>query len=536
MKSNVNNAGGQQFDIATSLDGTSLAAASGASATKRIIDFIRRYTSNVLNSRLMDERRSLPPSLVSDFADAGILGLQVPRQYKGQALSHVDTARIFIQLGAIDANLCVLAVVHNTLGIPPIQQFATEDVRRDVLPRLAQGHSLVTSAISEPGAGSHVRAITTRATKLADGYSITGTKTWISLGGDARYCNVFAQLTDDQGYDAGITGFLVDTHSPGFHIGEEMLTLGLRAVPQYELAFTDLRVPEMSLLGDEGDGLRVAKTAFMAGRVVLAAGSMGAAMRSLELAHRFAIRRDVAPGRLSDNGRIRQILNDAAAAIQAVQTLILQISSWRDAGEAVADDWYFCAKILGCELTWQVVDKSVQILAARGYLDTNIVGQHFRDYRLFRIFEGATEAITVYLGTITKSSQHVLTLIERCDPPPEIWGLAEQVAEVIRGRPTEDAAHQHIHANLVGDLVCWTMLATLTSKVADRSAMHAYTAAWCQRQLRDRLYTGNQELANDLPSATELTQHLADYEVMIGDIGQRRRGERSDVDPLLLRW
>src|SRR5918994_2929388 len=135
----------------------------------RMLDFLRQYARNVLNSRLMDERRSLPPALVSDFADVGLLGLQIPKRFLGQELSNVDMTRAFTQLGAIDANLAVLCVVHNTLGIPPIALFANEEVKRDVLPRLARGQALTTSAISEPGVGSHVRGLTTYATRHEDG-------------------------------------------------------------------------------------------------------------------------------------------------------------------------------------------------------------------------------------------------------------------------------------------------------------------------------------------------------------------------------
>ena len=502
----------------------------------RMLDFLRQYARNFLNSRLMDERRSLPPALVSDFADVGLLGLQIPKRYLGQELSNVDMTRVFTQLGAIDANLAVLCVVHNTLGIPPIALFANEEIKRDVLPRLARGQALTTSAISEPGVGSHVRGLTTYATRHEDGsYTINGAKKWTSLGGDARYVNVFAQLRSERGEAMGTAGFLVDSRTPGFGIGPEMLTLGLRAVPQYDLTFTDLRVPPSALLGVEGNGLAVAKTAFMAGRVVLAASTLGAAMRSLELAQRFAKGREVATGLLAENGRTRQIFAEAGAAIQAVETLLFRIAAWRDAGQDVADAWYFCAKILGCELAWKAVDTALQVLAARGFLDTNIVGQHFRDFRLFRIFEGSTEAITVYLGTmIARSRDEFRALVHQHPSTPQVLELADQVEQIIADRPDGNTG-RHIHAAVVGELVCWTMMAVVTSGLASRSAMHAYTASWVERQLRDRLRSAQQDLhVGDLPTVEEFTDHVAGYNGMIGDIDQGRwPGEEWRVDPLL---
>jgi alkylation response protein AidB-like acyl-CoA dehydrogenase len=502
----------------------------------RMLEFLREYARRFLNSRLMDERRSLPPALVSDFAEAGLLGLQIPRSLKGQELSYADAYRVFTQLGAIDANLAVLCGVQNTLGTPPIARAAKEPLRQQVLPSIATGQALTTSAISELGVGTHVRGMTTSAIRNADGsYTINGAKKWVSLGGDARYVNVFAQFHDERGRPAGITGFLVDSRTPGFEVGPEMLTLGLRALPQYDLTFTDLRVPESALLGAEGAGLDIAKTAFSDGRVVLAACALGAAMRSLELAQRFARHRVIATGSMAENGRIRQVLAEAGAAVQAVGELLHVIATWRDAGETVPEAWYLCAKILGCELTWQAVDTALQMLAARGFLDTNTVGQHFRDFRLFRIFEGSTEAITVYLGAMMiRDPARFTALIERSDPRSELRELADRVAQVIADPPA-DAAARHIHASVAGDLICWTMMAMVTRAVATRSAMHGYTAMWAEQHLRDRLRRAPHHLnAVCLPTVAEFAEHVTGYGEAIGDIDQTRwPAEEWRADPLL---
>jgi alkylation response protein AidB-like acyl-CoA dehydrogenase len=504
-------------------------------STTRMLEFLREYARNFLNSRLMDERRSLPPALISDFADVGLLGLQIPRAHGGQDLSHADMNRVFTQLGAIDANLAVFCAVHNTLGTAPIMLSATEEVKSCVLPRLAAGQALTTSAISEPGIGSHVRGMTTSATRNPDGsYTINGVKKWISLGGDARYVNIFAGLRDECDRPRGITGFLVDSRTPGFGIGPEMLTLGLRAVPQYDLSFRDLRVPPAALLGDEGSGLTTAKAAFMGGRVVLAAMAIGAAMRSLDLAQRFAKGRAVATGPLAENGRIRQVLAEAGAAVQAVETLISRIATWRDTGQDVPEAWYFCAKILGCELGWSAIDTALQVLGARGYLDTNTIGQHFRDYRLFRIFEGSTEAITVYLGTmLVRNPDEFTKLVDQAHPTAQMLTLIDRVAEIGARRP-DDVAAQHIHAAVVGELVCWTLLTVATSEAVHRSAMHGYTASWAEHQLRQRLDSALLGSQWDLPTRAEFAEHVAGYARVIGDVDQRRwPGEDWRADPLL---
>ncbi|GLZ01157.1 acyl-CoA dehydrogenase family protein [Actinoplanes sp. NBRC 103695] len=507
------------------------------SSATRMVEFLRAYSRNFLNSRLVDERRSLPPALTSDFADAGLLGLQIPQKFGGQDLSHTDMNRVFTQLGAIDANLAVFCAVHNTLGTAPIQQSAAEDVRSRVLPRLATGQALATSAISEPGIGSHLRGMATSATRNPDGsYTINGRKKWISLGGDARYVNVFALVRDDDGRPQGITGFLVDSRTPGFEIGPEMLTLGLRGVPQYDLRFRELRVPASAVLGGEGDGLSTAKAAFMGGRIVLAAMAAGAAMRSLELVQRFTSGRVVATGYLAENGRIRQLLAGAGAAVQAVETLIGRIATWRDAGHDVPDAWYFCAKILGCELGWSAIDAALQVLGARGFLDTNTVGQHFRDYRLFRIFEGSTEALSVYLGTkLIKNPGELAKLVRPVQPNARVLAQVDRVVALAARLPGDDAA-QHIHAAMIGELACWALLAAVTSDAGHRSAMHGYTTSWTEDQLRRRLDHAHPGASRDLPTGAEFAAYVAGCADAIGEVDQRRwPGEEWSADPLLRR-
>ncbi|RRO17688.1 acyl-CoA dehydrogenase [Saccharopolyspora rhizosphaerae] len=502
-----------------------------------MLDFLRKYSREQLDSRRMDERRGFPVSLIPDLAHAGLLGLQVPKRYQGRELSHSDTAKVMRQAGAIDCNLLIYLAVHNTLGVPPVLQFAREDVRSAVLPELAQGRRLVTSAISEPSMGSHVRSITSTATKQPDGsYVLNGGKQWISLGADAHYVNVFARLTDENGQEAGITGFLVDTSSPGFVRGPEVITLGLKAVPQNSLAMENVHVPAEGLLGEEGKGLAAAKTAFTRGRLVLATGALGAAMRALELAQRFARRREVATGNLAENGRVQQIVAESVAAVQAVETLIEHITDRLDSGRDVPEPFYFAVKILGCELMWEVIDRCVQLLGARGFVDTNVVGQFYRDYRLFRIFEGTTEAITVYLGSmVLKQPQHFLSIFDDFDVDPK---LAEHIARIdkLTTTTTTSAQQQHVLAAQIGELVCWSLLAVLAADSRNRSSMYAHTASWTEQQLLDKLRTAEDSRPFvELPTVDELARHIGDFDTSLGNVEQRRPGIQHDLDLLLRR-
>lgn len=504
-----------------------------SSRAAEILEFLRWCARERLDSRRMDERRSIDVGLVSEFANVGLLGLQVPRRYEGLELSYRDTFRIMEQLGAIDCNLFVLTAVQNAVGIPPIMHHASEKIKEEILPQLAQGKSLTTSAASEPGMGSHLRGMTTHAIRTRDGYTINGVKRWISLGAASRYLNVFTVLYDEYGRRQGYTGFVVNTTTPGFAAGPEVLTLGLKAVPQNTLVFKDMWVPADWMLGAEGEGVTAANKAFMLARLVLAAGSIGAMKRSLEVAARYASRRTIATGKLADNGRTQQILGEAVAATQAIEDLLSYITDKLDQGEQPPDLLYFVVKILATEEMFKVVDRSVQMLGARGFLDTNIVGPFFRDYRLFRIFEGATEAITVYVGKMVHRNPvgfgELVNAFPASAPVQELIGEAASFTT----RQTSTEQEQHILYNTLGDLLCWSVLAALTSATASRSPMSEYTAQWCERELRQRLTAAQRDVCQERPAMTALINHIEGYSETIGDIDQCRAGEEHFVDPTL---
>lgn len=507
---------------------------SESAEAQRILGRLRWYAENRINSRLIDERRTVTPANVLAAGREGLLGLQIEKRYGGQGLSHHDTYRVMAQVAAVDPNLALLVSVHNAVGVPPVRQFAHRKHKKEVLTQLASGRSLATIAASEPGAGSHVRSISTTATQLPSGeYRIDGGKSWISLGAWAGYVNLFARLVDDQGLPMGITGFLVPTDTAGYHPGEEAMTLGMKGIPQNFVQLDGLVLPPEALLGKEGQGLTVAQTAFMAGRAFVGALSVGAMKRSLQLVHRFAARREVATGNLAANGRVRQIMTRSLAATHAVEALLGHIATGLDAGTGVPDELFFACKILGSELMWTVVDSSVQLMGARGYLDTNVVGQFFRDYRLLRIFEGATEAVTVYVGTVVqKDPAGFLARLRAQFGETPALGLLQENAD--RLAPLGDlVGDPHLAANTVGDIACWAILASAAHHAIDGSEVGDVAADWALTTLRDKLQQSDGD--GHLFGGDLIASHIESYESAIGDTTQNLPGEATWRDPLLTR-
>jgi alkylation response protein AidB-like acyl-CoA dehydrogenase len=505
---------------------------------EQMLEFLRGYADERLDSRLIDERRTLPPSLVLDLGAEGFFGLQVERKYGGRELSFTDMFRVMEQAGAIDPNVALFIGVHNTLGIPPIRYFADAQTQDQILPLVASGRALATVASTEPGIGSHLRGMSTTATRQPDGgYVLNGRKRLISLGAWAGYLTVLARLDDGRGNDLGITAFLVPGNNPGLTPGPEALTLGMRAVPQNDIDIDNLRLPGSSLLGEEGQGRAVAQTSFTAGRWTIAATCVGAMKRCQQIASRFVSRRTVATGNLVDNGLARQILSRNVAATRALETLVAGVAQRLDLGQTVPAEFYSACKIIGGELAWMVIDSCVQLMGGRGFLDTAIVGQFLRDYRLMRLFEGPTEALSVYLGTSIlehpETFQAMLTNQFPASPTVELFTSA--CAELAGSDST--ASKRHVLADALGRLACWTITTSMVNAVPqrDRTEIDGYTAHWCEQQVLLELSAARSAVrpVREPLLATTLTEHIAGYDSTIGNTEQTFVGEARELDILL---
>ena len=197
--------------------GVGIRGGEGASA---MVEWLRSYARERLSSYQMDERRCIPPHVVLDFGNVGLLGMQVPREFGGQGMTVPHCMQVFEQLAAIDLTLALFVAVHHGLGTPPILSHATRATRAELLPRLATGRSLGAFAITEAAAGSNPRAITSTARPDgAGGWLLRGQKQWIGNGSWAGITNVFVQELDRSGSPVGMTGFVVREGTPGLRVG-----------------------------------------------------------------------------------------------------------------------------------------------------------------------------------------------------------------------------------------------------------------------------------------------------------------------------
>src|SRR2546428_74419 len=197
-----------------------------------VISWLRKYAAGRINSNLIDERRCIPPYVVLDFGNRGLLGLRVPRRYGGLELTQADAIRVLEQLGAIDLTLATFLLSH-AHGVHTIQKYGCSVLQEELLSKLASGREISAFALTEPGAGSNPRAIQTQAVPDSrGGWVLNGEKYLVDSGSWASVITVFARTSDEARESSSISAFAVRQGTPGLVIGGESLTMGLRGMAQ----------------------------------------------------------------------------------------------------------------------------------------------------------------------------------------------------------------------------------------------------------------------------------------------------------------
>ena len=508
---------------------------------ERLISWLRDYSGRRLNTRLMDERRCVPPHIVLDFGNQGLFGLQVPKIYGGLDLRTVDTLRVFEQLAAIDLTLALMVGIHNGLGLRPILNYGSDSLRDELLPGLATGRQLAAFAISEPGAGSDPNAIQSIAQATSNGWRVRAEKRWIGLGSWAGVITLFAKALDSQGAPLGTIALAIREHTGGLRHGPESLTMGVRGIVQNTVYLDDALVPDGTLLGGPGQGMAIAQDAMMFCRLGLAAASVGAMKRCAQLMVRYADRRQVATGRLLENPVSLARLEDIVSATDATEALAYKVAGWIDEGANVPVEAYVACKTSGPEFLWQATDYLVQLLGGRGYVETNVAPQLLRDARLLRIFEGPTETLNSYLGAnVLHRGESVFDLLANGFQSSEIAQELRAAAECLRDRAVRSVrsagsgAPRQWACFQAGELAT---AAIVWAAASDRSRRQtsSQTVEWARGRfvlLRDTALALHGERPG-LLTAGHVADRVGGYEASIGDIEQHLPGEDDRLDSYL---
>ena len=336
-----------------------------------------------------DREATFPAKALSGLAELGFYGMLVPEQHGGCDIGYVAAALVLEEIGVADAACSTIVSVTNSVGCMPLLQYGTAQQQRDFLSPLARGEKLAAFCLTEPQAGSDASGLKTRAERQGDSYVLNGTKQFITSGKNADLAIVFA-VTDPAAGKRGISAFVVPTDTPGYRVASVEAKMGQRASDTCQIVFEHCSIPAVNLLGDEGQGYKIALGNLEGGRIGIAAQCIGIARAALEAATLYSREREAFAKPLSEHQAVAFKLADMATQIAAARQLTLHAAALKDAGEPCLSEASM-AKLFASEMAERVCSDAIQIHGGYGYLQDFPVERYYRDVRACQIYEGTSE-------------------------------------------------------------------------------------------------------------------------------------------------
>lgn len=340
-----------------------------------------------------DRTHAFPHEHVRALGQMGVMGAQTPEQYGGAGLDTATFALLIEEIAAVDGSLALTVASHNSLCQGHILVGGTDAHKREFLPPLASGEKLGAWGLTEPGSGSDSGGLRTTARETADGFSIDGSKVFITQGSVAGTYVVIARTDaprDDRARTDGISAFVVPREAPGLVVGRKEDKLGLNSSDTAQLSFEDLRVPRDALLGARGEGFKDVMRVLDGGRIGIGAMAVGLGRAALDAAASYAVGREQFGRPIADFQGVGFKLAEVSTELEAARLLVLRAAALKDAGRpftmAAAQ-----AKLFASEAGVRACDEAIQVLGGYGYVREYPVERYWRDARLTRIGEGSSE-------------------------------------------------------------------------------------------------------------------------------------------------
>ncbi len=427
----------------------------------RALNAAARDIGSRMDHREIEEKRWIGDDVIRELGEAGLCGLYVDQAYGGQGLSQTGYARVFETFAQIDATLSIVLGVHQSIGFKGIHMFGTDEQKERFLPDLAAGRKLAGFALTEPDAGSDAHDIKSRAVVQPDGsYVLNGEKRYIGNGSKGEVFTAFARCEVD-GKDRHIA-LILEKGMKGFEVGERFDTMGLRGNDLRRLYFNDVKVPAENVLGEPGEGFRIAMQVLNNGRIGLGTGSVGATKRLIDLAIAHVKERRQFGQALADFELVQDKIAWMVSYLFGLESMCYLTCGLVDRGvEDYSLESAIC-KVAGTEFLWYAANRAMQLKGGAGYMRDEPYEKILRDIRIFPIFEGANDVMRAFiaLSGMKPVGEKLAGLgeIGLGDPIGSIGVLADYVGHRIRDqvRPERiSMAHADLsdHADSVADQV-----------------------------------------------------------------------------------
>jgi len=359
---------------------------------------VRRFAREQIGPyvREMDEAGVFRKDLIAQFFSMGLMGIEIPEEHGGQGGSFFQAVLAVEELSAVDPSAGVIVDVQNTICNNALLRWATPVQKARYLPRLA-GNTVASYALSEAGSGSDAFAMASRAEDRGDRFLLNGRKLWITNAAEAGFFLLFANARPDAGYH-GITAFLVERAFPGFQVGKKEDKLGLRASSTCELILDNCSVPRDNVLGEVGQGYKVAMETLNEGRIGIGAQMIGLARAALEHATAYARQRKQFGKTIGEFQGVQFELARMATEIEAARLLVYNAARLRDAGMPFLAEAAM-AKYFSSEIAEKAASKAIEVHGGVGVTKDYPVEKLYRDAKIGRIYEGTSN---IQLLTIAK--------------------------------------------------------------------------------------------------------------------------------------
>ncbi|GJD62658.1 acyl-CoA dehydrogenase family protein [Methylobacterium frigidaeris] len=343
-----------------------------------------------------DREVRFPREAIAEMGALGFMGMLVPEEHGGAAADHVAYALAIEEVAAGDGAVSTVMSVHNSVGCMPILKFGSAEQKQRFLGPLARGEQLAAFCLTEPGAGSDAAALKTRARRSGNAWILSGTKQFITSGANADLAIVFA-VTDPDAGKRGISAFIVPTTTPGYKVARLEHKLGQRASDTAQIVFEEMELTPDLMLGQEGEGLKIALANLEGGRIGIAAQAVGMARAAFEAALAYAGERETFGQTLNRHQAVAFRLADMATRIEAARLLVLNAARLRDAGQPCLKEAAM-AKLFASEMAEGVCSDAIQIHGGYGYLADYPVEQIYRDVRVCQIYEGTSDVQRIVIS------------------------------------------------------------------------------------------------------------------------------------------